>query len=165
MSMLSSSVSPQSSYILSPPTSSEARKRGGGAGTTVGGATASLLPRVPSPVFAHQPIQRIATADGQRRTKRGQEEYMKALSDPATKSSRVSPVDFMVEKFSTERSFKSSVSLKKGCVIRHSNWHIEEKSRICHNRKTNRLMKLGSLQVAMMMGVGGGGPGGVGGGG
>ena len=121
MSLLSSSIGPTTSFS-SPPGSSESQSR-----------LAVSLPRVPSPVFDRQPIARVATADGTRRTRQGQSDYMTALSDPATKSSKLSPVDFMVEQFSSENRVNPRISIKKGSVIKSSNWAIEEKNRICYN--------------------------------
>ena len=140
MSLLSSSIGPTTSFS-SPPGSSESQSR-----------LAVSLPRVPSPVFDRQPIARVATADGTRRTRQGQSDYMTALSDPATKSSKLSPVDFMVEQFSSENRVNPRISIKKGSVIKSSNWAIEEKNRICYNRKTNKLMKMESLRVEIMSG-------------
>ena len=53
---------------------------------------------------------------------------MTALRDPATKSSKLSPVDFMVEQLSSESRVNPRISIKKGSMIKSSNWAIEEKN-------------------------------------
>ena len=75
---------------------------------------------------------------------------MRALSDPATHSTN--PIDKMVEQFSSERRVHPSICIKSGSVINASNWKIEEKNRICWNRRRNKLVKVENLTSAIMSG-------------
>ena len=128
----------------------------------------------PGSRFAFPPVpaasSRVGTPAGVRRTPAAQALYMRALSDPAAKSSKVNDVDLLVERFSSERRETPAVTIKMGSVIRASDWNIEEKNRICWNRKRSRLLKMENLREQMMTGedfrsIGGAGGGGGGGGG
>ena len=72
--------------------------------------------------------RRVPTAEGGKRTRRSQSNYMSALANPQLKSNRKSPVDLMVEHFSPERQHSPAVSVKLGGVIRSTQWGVNERT-------------------------------------
>ena len=72
--------------------------------------------------------RRVPTAEGKRRTRQSQSDYMSALANPQLKSNRKSPVDLMVEHFSPERQNSPAVSVKLGGIIRSTQWGVNERA-------------------------------------
>ena len=72
--------------------------------------------------------KRVPTAEGEKRTRQSQFNYMSALANPQLKSNRKSPVDLMVEHFSPERQHSPAVSVKLGGVIRSTQWGVNERT-------------------------------------